>query len=99
MANGLPFAVVWARPALNTVGILLAQLRATGRVEELLRLVRIINQRLTDQPLDFGEVYRTRGAVHEQLAICDSLSVDFAVDTERQVVLVRHCQAMSGFGR
>jgi hypothetical protein len=62
----------------------------------LARVVRAIDDRLRREPLALGEVYRSRGAVEEHLAVHEFVAVDFAVDKGRKFVLVRDCRALSG---
>jgi len=99
MAAGLPFEVSWSGQSLATARTLLEQARIAGRANDLARIFRTINDRLQHQPLAFGEVYRSRGVVHEHLAVCDKIAVDFAIDTQSQFVLVRRCQALTSFGK
>jgi hypothetical protein len=70
--------------------------RESGDRKELARVVRAIDERLRREPLALGEVYRSRGAVAEHLAVHEFLAIDFAVDQERKFVLVRDCQVLSG---
>lgn len=77
---------------------MLERARAAGRMQEMAQALRIIDQRLRTDPLDFGEVYRSRGNVHEHTAFCDFIQITFAVCTERKLVLVRDCRIMSGRG-
>jgi hypothetical protein len=57
-----------------------------------------VDERLSLDPLGFGEVYRVRGAVEERLAALDFLAVDFAVDVQRRFVGVRTCHLLSRRG-
>jgi lipopolysaccharide biosynthesis regulator YciM len=61
----------------------------------LAQVVREIDDRLRHDPRSLGEVYRSRGAVEEFLAVHKFLAINFAVDTERKFVLVRDCHALS----
>ena len=70
----------------------------SGDVPELARLVRAVDERLSLDPLAFGEVYRARGVVEERLAVLEFLAIDFAVDARRRFVLVRICRLLSRRG-
>jgi len=96
---GLPFEVSWSRESLDSARSLLVQARAVGWANDLARILQDINGRLKHQPLDFGEVYRSRGVVHEHLAVYRGISINFAIDTQNHFVLVRSCRPLSNFGR
>ncbi len=97
MPAELPFQVIWSRQATDAAKVLAKKALKAGRAKELARIIRGINKRLTE-PLDFGEVYRVKGAVEERLAVQAYLSINFAVDIKRKLVLVRNCRALSGQG-
>lgn len=92
------FLVLWARKSIDALKEMAARAHEAGGGRELARVVRTLDQRLRREPLAVGEVYRTRGAVAEHLAIHEFLAIDFAVDTERKLVLVRDCRPLSGSG-
>ncbi len=85
------FRVSWSQEAIGT-------LKQRGGDKELTRLVRTLDERLRRDPLHVGEVYRTRGTIEEHLAVQESLSIDFTVDTQRKFVLVRSCHILPGSG-
>ena len=98
MSNEPPYQVVWARTAREN----LRDLRSKGTPEnrkKLVRVVRELDERLRQDPLLVGEVYRVRGEIEEHMAIHEFLAIDFAVDKDRKFVLVRDCRALSGFDR
>jgi hypothetical protein len=70
----------------------------SGEARELARLARALDERLSLDPLAFGEVYRARGVVEERLAALEFLAIDFAVDAQRRFVLVRTCRLLSRRG-
>jgi hypothetical protein len=89
------YRVSWSRKAVEALKELQAKIGDAARRAELARLVRTIDERLRTEPHSLGEVYRTRGAVEEYLAVHGFLAVDFAVDQARKFVLVRSCRALS----
>jgi hypothetical protein len=96
MADGGRYRVSWSRQAVGALEELAARMTDAGRRAELARAVRAIDERLRSDPQGLGEVYRSRGAVQEYLAVHGFLAVDFAVDQARKFVLVRSCRALSG---
>jgi hypothetical protein len=94
MLNGPPYRVSWSRKAREA--LYAAASADTSR--ELARRARAVDERLSLNPLAFGEVYRVRGAVEERLAVLDFLAVDFAVDVQRRFVWVRTCHLLSRRG-
>jgi hypothetical protein len=97
MPDEPPYRVLWSRPAIDAVKEFGRKAREAGGGKDFARIVRTLDERLTE-PLAVGEVYRTKGAVEERLAVQEFLAIDFAVDRERKLVLVRHCRALSGHG-
>ena len=83
MAEEVPLQVLWARKAREA----LRQGSEGGK--ELARVVRTLDERLHRDPFTLGEVYRSKGAVEEHLAVHEFLAIDFAIDKERRLVLVR----------
>lgn len=75
----------------------LAERVSQGQRAELARVVRAIDDKLRHTPLEFGDVYRTRGNVEEHLAAYEFIAIDFAVDQKRKLVLVRGCHGLAGF--
>jgi hypothetical protein len=98
MPDDLPYRVSWSRRAVEALKAMGQRAAQTGRAAELAQVVKAIDDRLRRDPLAFGEVYRSRGAVEEHLAVHEFLAVDFAVDTARKFVVVRSCDALSGHG-
>lgn len=94
MPDGLPYRVSWSR---NAREALYAAARA-GEARDLAALARAVDERLSLDPLAFGEVYRVRGAVEERLAVLAFLAIDFAVDVQRRFVQVRTCHLLSRRG-
>jgi hypothetical protein len=89
MPEEASFRVSWSQRAIDT-------LKQRGGDKELARLVRTLDERLRRDPVHVGEVYRSRGAIEEHLAVQESLAIDFAVDTQRRFVLVRGCHILTG---
>lgn len=98
MPNNLPYRVVWARKAIEALKELGRKAHESGSGKELARVVRTVDERLRREPTTFGEVYRVRGPVGEYLAVHEFVAIDFAVDQQRQFVLVRDCRSLSGLG-
>ncbi len=95
MPSDASYQVVWSQQAIQTLrdyadGPAPAEIR-----EELARAVRLVDQRLRTEPLDVGEVYLTRGTVHEHLAVKGLRAIDFAVAAARMFVNVHRCQVRS----
>ena len=66
-----------------------------GLGDDLARSLRLIQDRLQDAPDSLGEIYRSQGAIREYIAARDLISINFAVDTLRNIVVVRECYASS----
>jgi hypothetical protein len=98
MPDDPPYRVSWSRRAVEALKEMAQRAAQSGRATELAQVVKAIDDRLRREPLTFGEVYRSRGAVEEYLAVRELLAVDFAVDKVRKFVLVRSCSALSGHG-
>jgi hypothetical protein len=90
-----PWRVAWLPRAIAVLQELRQRAADFGGSSELARVVKALDERLRREPLSLGEVYRTRGPVAEHLAVSGFLAVDFAVDTQRQFVLVRNCRVLS----
>jgi hypothetical protein len=90
-----PWRVAWSARAVAVLQGLRHRATDFGGSSELARVVKALDDRLRREPLSVGEVYRSRGAVAEHLAVSEFLAIDFAVDTERQFVLVRDCRVLS----
>jgi hypothetical protein len=74
-----------------------AQALRLGFSKELARQLRSVLTILQHDPQAFGEIYRKRSPIEEFLGAQGFLGVDYAVDVERQLVLVRKCVPLSGF--
>lgn len=98
MVDEFPYQVSWSRKAIEALKELGKKVREFGRGKELVQTVRAMDERLRRDPLGFGEVCRMRGVVAEHLAVSGFVSVDFAVDQQRKLVLVRDCHLLSGYG-
>lgn len=98
MPDDLTYRVSWSRKVVEALKDLKRKAHEFGGGKELARVVRAIDDRLRREPLALGEVYRSRGAVEEHLAVHEFLAVDFAIDKERKFVLVRDCRPLSGQG-
>jgi hypothetical protein len=98
MSREPPYQVVWARTARENLQTLSNNTTPENR-KKLVRVVRELDERLRQDPLVVGEVYRVRGEIEEHMAVHEFLAIDFAVDKNRKFVLVRDCRALSGFGR
>jgi hypothetical protein len=95
ISNPPQYLVVWSRNAISGIKEFAERSRPVGGGQELGRLLRLIDHRLRDDPLAVGEVYRSRGHVVEHCAVQDFVGIDFAIDTERRLVLVRQCSFLS----
>jgi hypothetical protein len=93
----LPYRVSWSRKVIDALKDFGENAHQSGVGEELVRLLRIIDERLRREPIDLGEVYRSRGAIEEHLAVRGFVAIDFAVDKERRFVLVRHFHILHRF--
>jgi hypothetical protein len=98
MTDTPAFKVSWSRESLADARAILEPARAAGRVEELIRALQIIDQRLFTDPLAFGEVYRSRGNVHFHTASCAFVGLDFSVCTKRKMVRVHTCRLLANRG-
>jgi hypothetical protein len=90
-----PYRVAWAPRAVTALQELRPRAADFGGSNELARVVKALDDRLRRDPLSLGEVYRSRGAVAEHLAVFEFLAIDFAIDTQRNFVLVRDCRVLS----
>ena len=97
MSSPLTFRVVWTRTARERLRDLSNNAAPETR-NNLVRIVRELDERLRQNPLQVGEVYRSRDEIDEHLAVHEFLAIDFAVDKVRHFVLVRVCRTLSGFG-
>ncbi len=91
MTESPAFLVFWTPEALASAKDIRELARAAGRIEDFLRALRTIQQRLGTDPLAFGEVYLSRGNVHRHTAGDAFVIIDFTICTERKMVLVHRC--------
>ncbi|HYV34735.1 MAG TPA: hypothetical protein VE988_03460 [Gemmataceae bacterium] len=92
--NGRLFRVFWPKTVRETIKKLAAQANLAGKVKELAAALRYFERRLSHEPNEVGEIYRKAGHVIEYLAAENPLSINFAVDTRRSVVVVRTAHLM-----
>jgi hypothetical protein len=88
------FHVFWISAARESLKMLGQRAREVGLLDALKQVLRELNERLEREPLEVGELYRTRRPVVEQTAGHKLVGIDFAVDTEKKVVAVRRCWAL-----
>jgi len=98
MADEPSFRVLWAPVALDAIREIGRRVPDPATRRELARAAGELNDRLSRDPISVGEVYRRRGVVEEHHAVHAFLAIDFAIDKQRQFVLVRSCTALSGLG-
>jgi hypothetical protein len=96
MAPDSPFRVSWAPRAVAALKQTTRQAHSSEGRQMLARVVRALDDRLRREPIGLGEVYRSRGPIHEHLAVSEFLAIDFAVDTLRRLVVVRKCRVVFG---
>jgi len=97
MPNDLPpYRVSWSRKVMDALKEHGRKAHEAGGGKEFARIVGDIDERLRREPIAVGEVYRSRGAIEEHLAVVESAAIDFAVDQERRLVLVRAFHVLSG---
>lgn len=96
MPNDASYRVAWSQQAIQALRDFADGTASPETRRELAQAVRLLDERLRTDPLGVGEVYRTRGTVHQHLAVQGLLAIDFAVDAARAFVNVRRCQVRSG---
>jgi hypothetical protein len=93
--NETAYQLVWSRKAQDS----LEQLRSKAILADELfafdALIIAINTHLRTMPLSLGTIYRSSGAIDEHKAVQGYFGIDFAVDVQRQFVLVRDCWSLS----
>ena len=94
----MPYVVLWSPKALNSVKTYLRTPHNGDGATNRSKVIRAIDARLRLDPVEFGEIYRLRGAVEEHHAVMDGVSIDFAVDKKKRFVHVRACSILSGPG-
>jgi hypothetical protein len=90
MSSDLPYRVIWSPKAKSALKEISTTLGIDSK-RQLVQLVRAINTKLQTRPLSFGTIHRSTGSVDEHKAFEGMLGLDFAVDVQRQFVLVRDC--------
>ena len=95
MLNGPSYQVFWSHEARQALQTFADSAPSPEIRREVARTVRSIDQRLRNDPVLVGEVYRVRGPIREHLAVQDLLAIDFAVDTARKLVAIRRCHVGS----
>ena len=91
MSDELPYQLVWSRKAQGELEALRKRARDSRQRNDLDSLVIAINKALRSRPLKLGTIYRSSGSIDEHNFAVESLVIDFAVDVQRQFVLVRSC--------
>src|SRR4051812_3812648 len=92
------YRVYWLPEVQETLKSLGQAARAVGLLDALKETLAALNERLEQDPLEVGELYRGKDAVKEHVAAYRLLGIDFAIDTEKKIVVVRRCWALSGSG-
>jgi hypothetical protein len=90
MSPALPYQVSWSTGSVESIKRQNTKLASPEERKQLGRKIRAIHDRLREDPLNFGEVYRTRGAIAAFLAVKNFVSVDYSVDTVRKLVHVKN---------
>jgi len=85
------YHVLWLSDARNTLRELAQKARERGVLESFKLAITELNERLEREPIEVGELYRTRGNIEDHSAAYKVVSIDFGVDKERKVVCVRWC--------
>jgi hypothetical protein len=91
MPDASPYLVSWSVRALASAREMGRNLRTSAARLELTRVLRELQQRLQQNPLDLGEVKRSRGCVVTHTAVVPYLRIDFSVDTQKNFVRVTDC--------
>src|SRR5437879_3511420 len=97
MSQETPYQVIWSFAAQQEPKSYMQESSDLSLKNELANVLKAIYERLCREPLSFGEVYRSKGSIHTFLGFHDSVGVDFAVDTARQLVFVRECRLRGRF--
>jgi hypothetical protein len=84
--NAIPAVrVLWSTDARKFLAMFKGELPVAGR-KRLVEAVRWFQDRLSTDPLNVGEVYKSKGAIAQHLAVKDLLATDFAVDQVHSLV-------------
>jgi hypothetical protein len=92
------YQVYWLPDVKESLKVLGQAARAASLVDALKETLTELNDRLEQGPLEVGELYRGKQAVKEHVAAHRLLGIDFAVDTEKKIVVVRRCWALGNSG-
>lgn len=95
MPESADYSVSWSQRAIDSLKSFAKNLSGVDARLALAKLVRQVDIRLRENPLEFGEIYRSRANVREHLAVQEYLAVDFAIDESHKFVLVRDCRPLS----
>jgi hypothetical protein len=98
MTGSASHQVLWARNALDSLKVMRDNLKDSVRRQALAEVIRILDPRLRTEPLLVGEVYRPSGGFAEHLSAHELVAIDFAVDSVRKIVLVRHAYPLPHLG-
>ena len=90
-----PYTVLWSADAVETVKEDAARSPKSIR-PSITKSLKEIDSRLRNDPMGFGEIYRSNGNVQEFLAVLAPVAVDFAVDIHRKIVQVRSSHVLAG---
>jgi hypothetical protein len=93
-----PFFVAWSPEAQLSVKHLGQKAKAAGLLGRLKQELADFQERLSQDPFEVGELYRTRGAVVEHVAGRLLILIDFAIDQDKKIVAVRKCWATDPSG-
>jgi hypothetical protein len=91
MSDEFTYQLAWSRAAQVALQELQKKAIKSGNRGELESLVKVMNALLRATPLALGTIYRSHGSVDEHHFAKGMLGIDFAVDVQRQFVLVRDC--------
>jgi hypothetical protein len=63
------YTVLWSKRAIDAIDELRSEPGESGIGKEFARVLRALDEKLRSEPLDVGEVYRSRGVIEEYLAV------------------------------
>jgi hypothetical protein len=90
------YQVVWSNKATAVIKAILASLRGDPRkVAGFEQTIRTVHQQLRRTPLSVGTTRGFVDTIEERVADLELVSIDFAVDIQRQLVLVRDCTPLT----
>jgi hypothetical protein len=99
MSDEFSYQLVWSQAAQQALLQLRSKANESGERSQLEALVKSLNALLRRTPLALGTIYRSQGSVDEHRFAKGILGIDFAVDVQRQIVLVRDCELVSADDR